>query len=85
MRLMMTFSGSPSIYYGSEVGLPGPTGHNRRCMLWNEKDQDLELFAHVKKLIQLRKEHSSFKSVDIKWLDDQPIREHFDHEKRIGR
>jgi glycosidase len=67
--LMMTFSGSPSIYYGSEVGLPGPTGHNRRCMLWNEKDQDLELFAHVKQLIQLRKMHSSFKSVDIKWLD----------------
>ena len=67
--LMMTFSGSPSIYYGSEVGLPGPTGHNRRCMLWNEKDQDLELFAHVKSLIQLRTTHSSFKSVDIKWLD----------------
>jgi len=66
--LMMTFTGSPSIYYGSEVGLPGPTGHNRRCMLWNEEDQDLELLHHVKKLIELRKKHTSFKSVDIQWL-----------------
>ena len=67
--LMMTFSGSPSIYYGSEVGMTGPKGHNRRCMIWNEKGQDLALFAHVKQLIQFRKTHSSFKSVDIKWLD----------------
>jgi glycosidase len=66
--LQFTFAGAPSIYYGSEIGLAGPEGYNRRCMPWDalKQDQDLRLF--VKKLIELRKQNPVFAEVDIEWL-----------------
>lgn len=67
--LQMTFSGTPSVYYGSEVGLFGVHDGNRQCMVWDEEKQNLDLKAHVKQLIKLRHEHQAFKSVDLKWLD----------------
>jgi glycosidase len=67
--LQMTFSGTPSVYYGSEIGLFGENDGNRQCMVWDEVKQNLDLKAHVKQLIKLRHEHQAFKSVDLKWLD----------------
>ncbi|MFZ4907727.1 glycoside hydrolase family 13 protein [Enterococcus thailandicus] len=60
LKAVMTFmflqKGSPCIYYGTEIGL---TGHDdpdcRKCMIWDEEKQDLELFAFMKELIHLRK------------------------------
>jgi glycosidase len=66
--LQFTFAGAPSVYYGSEVGLAGPEGHNRRCMPWNESQQDLGIRSFVKNLIELRKKYSVFSVVDLKWL-----------------
>lgn len=66
--LQFTFAGAPSVYYGSEVGLAGPEGHNRRCMLWDEGQRDLDLRSFVKNLIDLRKRFSIFSTVDLKWL-----------------
>lgn len=53
--LLFLLRGAPCVYYGSEVGMEG--GHdpdNRRCMLWDEKDQDLDQYAFLKALIGLR-------------------------------
>jgi glycosidase len=58
------------VYYGSEVGLDGPEGHNRRCMPWNEEQQNHDLRSFVNKLISLRKRYSVFGTVDLKWLLD---------------
>jgi glycosidase len=56
---MMMHTGAPSIYYGDEVGMTGKQDPDcRRPMLWEEKDQDQELLAFMKKLIRIRKEHA---------------------------
>lgn len=66
--LQFTFAGAPSVYYGSEVGLAGPEGHNRRCMPWDASQQDMDIRSFVKNLIELRKRHSVLSAVDMKWL-----------------
>jgi glycosidase len=66
--LQFTFAGAPSVYYGSEVGLAGPEGHNRRCMPWDESKQDRDIRSFVKNLIRLRKRYSVFGEVNLKWL-----------------
>lgn len=69
---LFSFCGSPNIYYGDEVGMTGGADpDNRRCMVWDEKLQDKELFAFFKKLIAIRKENKDFNLVDIKWLYKQ--------------
>ena len=67
--LQMTFSGAPSLYYGSELGLKGVDDGNRKCMPWDESRQNLDIKNHVVKLINIRKAVPSTKSVDIEWLD----------------
>jgi cyclomaltodextrinase / maltogenic alpha-amylase / neopullulanase len=52
----MSFIGTPCIYYGDEIGMTGEMDPGcRKCMEWNRSEQDLELFTHVQKLLQLRK------------------------------
>ena len=65
----MTFVGSPSIFYGDEVGLSGgPDPDCRRGMIWDASRQDQETLVLYKKLIALRKcepalRFGSFKTV----------------------
>ena len=66
--LQFTFAGAPSVYYGSEIGLAGPEGHNRRCMPWNQSEQDLDLRSFIKQLIALRKDNPVMGEVDLQWL-----------------
>ena len=66
--LQFTFAGAPSVYYGSEVGLAGPEGHNRRCMPWDASQQNLDLQSFVKQLIAFRKKYPVLGDVDLKWL-----------------
>jgi glycosidase len=66
---LFTFPGSPSIFYGGEIGLIG--GHdpdNRRCMPWDEESHKHPLKEFIKTLIKLRKSEASFKAVDFKWI-----------------
>ena len=67
--LQMSFAGSPSVYYGSEIGLTGVHDGNRQCMVWDETQQNLEMKKHVQTLIWLRKKYRAMKSVDIEWLN----------------
>lgn len=69
--LLMTFTGSPSIYYGSELGLSGDGQHNRAPYPWNSA-QNVDLQKFVQQLIAMRAAHASFRSVDIDWLNVNP-------------
>lgn len=65
---LFSMSGAPVLYYGTEVGMEG--GHDpdcRRCMIWNEEEQDLALLAFFKRLIVLRQENPEMKDVDMVW------------------
>jgi cyclomaltodextrinase / maltogenic alpha-amylase / neopullulanase len=56
--IMLTFVGTPCIYYGDEIGLTGVQDPGcRKCMEWDESKQNRDLFDHIKKLIQLRDDH----------------------------
>lgn len=66
--MQMSFSGSPSVYYGSEIGLTGVHDGNRQCMTWDESKQNTDLRNHVKQLIHLRSTYDAMKAVDVKWI-----------------
>ena len=55
--ILLTFPGSPCIYYGDEIGLTGGMDPGcRKCMVWEESQQNLELRSEIKQLIALRKQ-----------------------------
>lgn len=56
--LMLTFIGTPCIYYGDEIGMTGTQDPGcRKCMEWDKGNQNTDLFDHIQKLIQLRQDH----------------------------
>ena len=50
--LLLTYPGTPSIYYGDEIGLDGD---NRACMPWDPSDWDQDLRNFYRTLIHLRR------------------------------
>lgn len=61
--LQMCFVGSPSLYYGDEIGLTGDNDPDcRKCMVWESEGQDRELLEWYKKLIALRKKELCIKT-----------------------
>ena len=67
--IQMTFAGCPSIYYGGEVGMTGGENDNRKPMYWSGiSRENLELKAHIRKLIHIRKAYSCCKSTQMQWL-----------------
>jgi len=70
--IQMTLSGSPSVYYGGEIGMSGLLhgGTNRSCMPWDENvPAERDFRPLIKKLTALRKKHPSFRSEDIAFLE----------------
>lgn len=58
----MTFPGTPSIYYGDEIGLDGGEDPEcRRAFPWDEAQWDLDLLADFRRFVTLRKEHSALR------------------------
>jgi len=54
---LMTYPGTPCIYYGDEIGLDGGSDPGcRKCMPWQEEQHDLDLKNYLKTLIRIRKE-----------------------------
>ncbi|WP_433748850.1 alpha-glycosidase [Falsibacillus pallidus] len=52
---MLTFEGTPCIYYGDEIGMTGAHDPGcRKCMEWDIEKQDRNLFSHIQKLIKIR-------------------------------
>ncbi|TLS37865.1 alpha-glycosidase [Pseudalkalibacillus caeni] len=57
----LSFTGTPCIYYGDEIAVTGGADPGcRKCMIWDEENQDIELFSFVKRLIDLRKNEPAF-------------------------
>ncbi|MNI24222.1 Cyclomaltodextrinase [compost metagenome] len=64
-----TYSGTPCIYYGSEVGLDGEMDPGcRKCMVWDQEKQDQNLFEFYQKLISMRKELAPLRTGSIHFL-----------------
>lgn len=64
-----TYTGTPCIYYGDEIGMTG--GHDpdcRKCMEWDEEKQDLELFAFYQDLIAVRLKYSALRTGKLTFL-----------------
>jgi cyclomaltodextrinase / maltogenic alpha-amylase / neopullulanase len=56
--LLLTFIGTPCLYYGDEIGMTGEQDpFCRKCMEWDKEKQNVDLFEHIQKLIHLRKEN----------------------------
>jgi cyclomaltodextrinase / maltogenic alpha-amylase / neopullulanase len=62
--LLFTFPGTPSIYYGDEVGLQGGLDPDCRRAFPDEKDWDLETLIFHKKLISLRHQYPALQTGD---------------------
>ncbi|WP_100010024.1 glycoside hydrolase family 13 protein [Lentibacillus sediminis] len=57
----MSFTGTPCIYYGDEIGMAGDGDPGcRACMVWEEENQDRKMFDFLKQLIELRKSDPVF-------------------------
>ncbi|CAH0344155.1 alpha-glycosidase [Bacillus sp. CECT 9360] len=55
--MLLTFLGSPCIYYGDEIGMTGGGDPDcRKCMEWDTTKHNQEIFQHIQKLIALRKQ-----------------------------
>jgi cyclomaltodextrinase len=81
----MTYPGAPIIYYGDEIGMVGgPDPGCRRTMVWDEKDQDLELKNFYKYLIKLRKENYVFIAGDYIPLMTDDINRIYCYARKLG-
>ncbi|MGG3843026.1 alpha-glycosidase [Anoxybacillus kestanbolensis] len=86
VKLMFTFqlsfSGSPCIYYGDEIGLTG--GQDplcRKCMIWEKEKQDRDIFAHVQTLIALRKQYRALRFGEFHVLETNDETNHIAYVK----
>jgi alpha-glucosidase len=59
--LLFTRPGVPCLYYGDEIGTAGGADPDcRRCFDWNRSHWQLALWAHVRRLAQLRRARSEW-------------------------
>ena len=79
MQQTMAFTflqpGVPCIYYGDEYAMTGAMDpDNRKPMVWDEDQQDLEQYAFVKKLIEFRKNNQKLLSAgSISWSGNEQV------------
>lgn len=70
--LLALLPGSPCFYYGSEFGVDGAHDPDcRRCMPWEEENQEPGQFEFLKSIINLRKTNSVLIQKGVRtWLTD---------------
>lgn len=70
---LMTQPGTPSLYYGDEIGMTGSHGMNqeyhRRCMVWDQDHWDHHVYDVMKDLIRLHKEYIHSWKEPLQWLN----------------
>ena len=75
LAMLFTLPGSPSIYYGTEIGLPG--GHDpdcRRCMPWDQLDQpeNRRRIRQITELIRLRRTAPALRESGLCFVQTEP-------------
>ncbi|GAA0348632.1 glycoside hydrolase family 13 protein [Bacillus horti] len=75
LTLLLTYEGSPCIYYGDEIGLTGGMDPGcRKCMPWDEAEYNLDLLDHTKKLIALRKREGLLRNQGtLTWMEHEGL------------
>ena len=69
LGFMLTYIGMPLLYYGTELGLDGADDPDcRRCMPWNQKGWNQNIYRAVHRLIELRKQYAVLLSGALRWL-----------------
>lgn len=71
--LLLTFIGTPCIYYGDEIGMSGTQDPGcRKCMEWEKEKQNADLFNHIQKLVQLRMTHPLLRNAgELSFIDPE--------------
>ncbi|WP_027094173.1 alpha-glycosidase [Cohnella thermotolerans] len=65
----LTYPGTPCIYYGDEFGMSGEGDPDcRKCMVWDEKEQNREMFDFYRRTIALRKKHPALREIGLRFL-----------------
>lgn len=70
LAILFTMEGSPCIYYGTEIAMPGAHDPDcRRCMPWEEIEAGVykDRIGAMKKLIELRRNHPACRSGKTVW------------------
>lgn len=68
LTLLMTYVGTPCVYYGDEVGLEGGLDpDNRRCFPW-QSTENMQWLDSYQRWIAIRKQFSSLQSGSFQWL-----------------
>lgn len=77
LAFMFAHTGTPCIYYGTEVGIDGGADPLcRKCMVWEEDKQDHDMLTFMKKLIRFRKDYQSTLTYgDLIWLKNENDKE----------
>ncbi|OAB45367.1 alpha-glycosidase [Paenibacillus glacialis] len=72
VTFLLTFTGTPCIYYGDEIGITGDFDPGcRKCMEWDPSKQDHDLFTFYQELIKLRLDHSALRTGTFTFLSSQ--------------
>ncbi|MNJ43204.1 Cyclomaltodextrinase [compost metagenome] len=83
--LLFTYSGTPCIYYGDEIGMDGDQDPDcRKCMEWDTAKQDRDLFSFYQKLIAVRKELPALRTGSLHFLTAEPNGTKLAFERRLG-
>ncbi|WP_083677689.1 alpha-glycosidase [Paenibacillus sp. FSL R7-0337] len=73
ITFLFTFTGTPCIFYGDEIGITGGDDPDcRKCMIWEEDRQDRELLRFYQSLIALRKKHEVLRTGQFRFLLSDP-------------
>lgn len=71
--IQLTYPGTPCIYYGDEIGMTGDNDPGcRKCMIWEESEQDRDLFRFYQILIRLRQSYPALRTGRLKFVWVQP-------------
>ncbi|GAE05403.1 neopullulanase [Paenibacillus sp. JCM 10914] len=66
---LFTFTGTPCIFYGDEIGLSGDGDPDcRKCMEWDPDKQNLELRSFYSSMIALRKRYKALRQGRFRFL-----------------